>query len=68
MNFAFTMAIGLLLLREYYKNTQKKFEQLEILLKVMKRIISTKKFNLIKSSICVSYERSDLKSSLLSKM
>ena len=70
MNFAFTMAIGLLSgCENIIRIPQKKFEQLEILLKVMKRIISTKKFNLIKSSICVvSYERSDLKSSLLSKM
>ncbi len=70
MNFAFTMAIGLLSgCENIIRIPQKKFEQLDILLKVMNKIISTKKFNFIKNSICVvSYKRSDLKSSLLSKI
>lgn len=70
MNLAFTMAIGIISgCENFIRMPEKQFPQLRFFLKIIKKIISRKKYSKIKKSICfIKYDKSDLKSSFLSKI
>lgn len=70
MNLAFTMAIGIISgCENFIRIPEKNFPQINSLLKIIKRILSYKNFKKINKSLCfIKYEKSDLKSSMLSKI
>lgn len=70
MNLAFTMAIGIISgCENFIRLPEKEFPQIISLMKIIRKIISTKKYTKIRKSFCIiKYEKSDFKSSLLSKI
>lgn len=70
MNLAFTFAIGIISgCENFVRIPKKKFPQITALLKIIRDIVYEKKFIEINKSFCfLQYEKSDFKSSLLSKI
>lgn len=70
MNLAFTMAFGLLAgCENFIRLPENEFPQTKIFLSIIKRIVSAKKFNAIKKSLCViKYDKCDKKSSFMSEL
>ena len=70
MNLAFTMAIGIISgCENFIRIPEKDFPQINSLLKIMKKVLSYRNFRELKKSLCfIKYIKSDLKSSMLSKI